>query len=80
MKKTLLFSLAFIGQIGISTAAPLVIFGLLGRYLDEKYGTGPYLLLTSLAFATVIVYFTLRQVVKKAIEEFNKVNNQPKSE
>jgi hypothetical protein len=43
MKKNLLFSFGLIGQIGFATAIPLVIFGLLGRYLDHRLNTAPYL-------------------------------------
>jgi len=76
MKKSLLFSFGLIGQIGFATAIPLVVFGLLGRYLDTKFGTAPYLFLSGLGIATIIVYFTLRRLVKKAIEEFDKLNKE----
>ena len=38
---------------GIQLALPVVIFALLGRWLDEKYGTSPWLLLAGLAFGAV---------------------------
>jgi len=66
----MIFSFSLIGQIGFATALPLVIFGLLGRYLDNKYGTAPYLFLAGLFLATVIVYFTLRKIVRDAIRNF----------
>lgn len=76
MKKSLLFSFGLIGQIGFTTAIPLVAFGLFGRYLDQKFGTNPYLFLLGLAVATVIVYFALRQIVNRATREFSKLNNE----
>lgn len=71
MKKNLLFSFGLIGQIGFSTAIPLVVLGLLGRYLDKRFSTGPYLFLAGLVLATVIIYFLIREIVKRALKEFN---------
>ncbi len=75
MRESLIFSFSLIGQVGFATAIPLVLFGLLGRYLDHRFGTSPYLTLTGLALATIIVYFTLRQIVKRAIKVFNELNS-----
>ena len=74
MKKTLLFSFGLIGQIGFSTAIPLVVLGLLGRYLDKRFGSGPYLFLLGLALATVAVYFVIREIVRRTLEEFEEIN------
>jgi len=74
MKKSLLFSFGLIGQIGFTTAIPLVAFGLFGRYLDQKINTAPYLFLLGLAIATVVVYFAIRQVVQRAMKEFDTIN------
>ncbi|MFA7253947.1 MAG: AtpZ/AtpI family protein [Patescibacteria group bacterium] len=75
MKKSLIFAFSFIGQIGISVAVPLVALAFLGRYLDQKFGTSPYLMLAGLVIATVIVYFTLREIVRRATKEFNELNS-----
>lgn len=74
LKKSLLFSFSFIGQIGFSTALPLVVFGILGRYLDKKYETSPYLLLLGILIATAIVFFIARKIVRNAIGEIHKIN------
>lgn len=75
MKKTLIFSFAFIGQIGFSTAIPLVVLGLAGRYLDKRFDTGPYLFLSGLVLATVVIFFTIREIVRKALKEFDKITD-----
>lgn len=75
LKKSLIFSFSLLGQIGFATALPLLIFGLLGRYLDHKYGTGPYLFLTGLVVATIQIYFYLKNIVKKAFEHFEKTED-----
>ena len=73
MKKSLIFSFSVIGQIGFATAIPLVLFSLLGRYLDRLFGTSPYLFLAGIVVATVLVYFILRQIVKQTIKAFEEI-------
>lgn len=70
MKKSLIFSFSLIGQIGFATAIPLVTLGLLGRYLDKRYATSPYLFLAGLGIATVIVFFTIKKIVQDALKNF----------
>jgi len=72
LKKSLIFSFSLLGQIGFATALPLVIFGLLGRYLDNKFGTSPYLFLIGILFATIQIYFYIREIVKKSMNNFDK--------
>lgn len=76
MKKSLLFSFGLIGQIGFTTAIPLVALGLLGRYLDRHFDSAPYLFLSGLVLATVIVYFSLRKLVQDAIGKFNQLDKE----
>lgn len=73
LKKSLVFAFSFIGEIGFATALPLVIFGLLGRYLDNRYHTGNILFLIGLGLGTVTVVFLLCKIVIKAEEEFKKI-------
>jgi F0F1-type ATP synthase assembly protein I len=69
MKKALLFSLSLFGQIGFGVAIPLVGLGLLGRYLDNKWQTGPYLFLVGIVLAVIITFFYLKKIVREAIEQ-----------
>lgn len=71
LKKSIIFSFSLIGQIGFATALPLVIFGLLGRYLDHKLGTSPYLFLLGILIATVQIYFYIRKIVRDATDRFD---------
>jgi F0F1-type ATP synthase assembly protein I len=66
LKNSLVFSFSLIGQIGFATALPLVMFGLLGRYLDKIYGTAHWFFFAGLLIATIQVFFYLRYIVKKA--------------
>lgn len=74
LKKSLLFSFSFIGQIGFATALPLVFFGFLGKYLDKQFGTSPYLTVLGLLLATIQVFLYVRFIIKKAIVEIHKIN------
>jgi len=76
VKESLFFSFSLIGQIGFATAVPLVVFGLIGRYFDHRFGTSPYLFLLGLTIATVVVFFTLKKLVKEAIAKFNKLSKE----
>lgn len=65
MKKSLIFSLFLFGEIGFSVSIPLVGLALLGRYLDRQFNTNPYLFLTGIILATIIIYFFLKKVINK---------------
>lgn len=73
MKKELLFSFAFIGEIGFATALPLVVFGLLGRYLDKLYQTSPYMFLLGILIASIQIFFYLKMIIEKAKKNISKV-------
>ncbi|MFA6963330.1 MAG: hypothetical protein WC227_01260 [Patescibacteria group bacterium] len=77
MKKNLIFAYSFIGQIGLTTAIPLVFFGLLGRSLDRKYfPEHHYLFFGGLVLATAIIYFAIKQLVVKMLKQFESINKQ----
>lgn len=62
-RKYYMFGLKIAGDFGISIAAPVVLFALSGQYLDEKYGTGPWLLIAGFVLAAAI---SAKLIYKKA--------------
>jgi len=74
MKKSLIFSFSYIGQIGFATAIPLVTFAILGRWLDNKYDTSPYLLLLGIIIASIQIFFYLRKIVQMASKKVKEIN------
>lgn len=48
------FALALVWQLGYTIAIPVVVFALLGRFLDKKLDTSPLLLLVGI-FASITV-------------------------
>lgn len=51
-------------------AGPLVLALILGKWLDQKFGTKPLLLLASLAVSFIFSNILLLKKGKKAIQEF----------
>ena len=62
-------TLGLLGHLGFLIAVPLVIFGLLGRFLDKRFDTSPWLLLTglfiSLIISSIAVMIKTLQIVKE---------------
>lgn len=66
MKKSLIFALSLLGQIGFAVAIPLIALALTGRYFDKVFHTENKLFFLGIATATIIIFFYLRKIVKKA--------------
>lgn len=49
-----LFALRIVGDFGVSLAAPVVVFALIGQSLDEKYQTRPWFLILGFVVAAVL--------------------------
>lgn len=75
MKKKLFFSLSLISYIGIATTLPLIIFGIVGRYIDRSYNSSPRIFILGIILAATISLFVLRSITKKAIESLGKEND-----
>jgi len=62
-------ALSLAWELGYSIALPLVIFALLGRWLDKKFATSPWLFLLGIILAVTIssylVYRKTMEIIKK---------------
>jgi F0F1-type ATP synthase assembly protein I len=56
-------------QLGYSVAVPLVALALLGRFLDKKLETSPWLLLTGILLS---IFMSSYLVYKKTLDIINK--------
>jgi len=56
-------------ELGYSIAIPLVVFALLGRFLDKKLGTSPWLLLAGILLSIAVTSWLVWQKTKKIIEQ-----------
>ena len=58
-------TLKLLGDLGFLIAVPLVVFGLVGRMLDRKFGTSPWLLLAGLVISLIV---TSISIYKKTLQ------------
>lgn len=54
MKNSIWRELNLIFELGFLIVVPIILFGLLGAYLDEKFSTSPLFLLSGILIAIVI--------------------------
>ncbi len=57
----MLFGLRIVGDFGISIAAPVVVLALLGKWLDAKWGTKPYMLIAGFLVAAGLSALIIRK-------------------
>ena len=62
--KLLLFS-----SMGLEVGLSVIVGCFIGLYLDEKFGTEPWLLLIFMMFGIIAGYRSLYRVLKKMLEE-----------
>ena len=65
--------LVLFSKLSVYVAGQVVVATFIGKWLDEKYQTEPWLLLACVGLAFVI---SMAVLVKTAEEEFKKINNQ----
>lgn len=58
-------ALGFAWQLGYSITVPIVIFAFIGRFLDKKMGTSPWLLLGGILMSIIVSSYV---VYKKTVE------------
>jgi F0F1-type ATP synthase assembly protein I len=62
-------ALSFAWELGYSITLPLVIFALVGRFLDKKFATSPLFLLSGIVFSiiitSIIVYRKVMSIINK---------------
>lgn len=70
-------ALSLAWQLGYSIAIPLVVLALLGRFIDKRFGTSPWFLLTGVLLSLVISTIS---VYKKTITIMDGLENKEKKE
>lgn len=58
-----MFALKIVGDFGVTLAAPLIIFVLIGRYLDRTQGIGPWGTIVAFVLAALL---SGKLIIKKA--------------
>lgn len=64
-----------VGDFGVTLAAPAVAFAFLGKWLDRRYDTAPWFLITGFALAAVISGVMIWRKAKRLGVEYQKMIN-----
>jgi len=59
-------------QLGYTIAIPLVVLALFGRFLDKKFDTSPWLLLTGIILSLLITSWLIYLKIAKIMNELSK--------
>jgi F0F1-type ATP synthase assembly protein I len=62
-------ALSFAWELGYTIAVPIVVLALLGRFLDKKLGTSPWLLLAGILLSIVVSSYA---IYKKTLDIIGK--------
>ncbi len=68
-----LFAFKIMGDFGASIAIPVVLFVLVGQYLDEKYHRGPLFTILGFILAALISVKIIHKKAKYFGEEYKKL-------
>lgn len=62
-------ALSFAWELGYTITVPLVIFALLGRFLDKKLHSSPWILLAGILISVIVssiaVYFKATKIIQE---------------
>ncbi len=69
-----LFAFKMLGDFGASIAAPVVLFVLIGQYLDGKYSKSPLFTILGFVLAALLSAKIIYKKAKKYGEEYKRMN------
>ena len=58
------YSISLVGQVGWSVAVPLVVFILIGVFLDKQFGTKPAFIFAGVGLGMIVSFFSLYKLLK----------------
>ncbi len=68
-------ALILFAKFSVWIVVPVIAGALIGKWLDDRYGTEPFLFLATVGFAFLISMFGL---IKNVIEEYGKIEDENK--
>ena len=74
-RKYYLFALKIVGDFGATIAVPVVVFALLGQYLDNRWGHSPLFTLLGFALAALLSGRMIYQKAKRYGSEYQKLDD-----
>ena len=69
-----MFALRIVGDFGATIAVPVVLFVLLGQYVDGKYHKSPLFTILGFALAAVLSGMSIYKKAKRYGSEYQKMN------
>lgn len=66
--------LRIVGDFGATIAVPVVLLALLGKWLDARWGTRPWLLIAGFALAAAISALSILKKAKRYGREYDALN------
>lgn len=73
-RKYYLLGLRIAGDFGATIAAPVVVFVLIGQWLDEKYDKNPWLTVASFLLAAVLSGVMIYKKAKRYGKQFQDID------
>jgi hypothetical protein len=73
-----LFGLRLIGDFGATIAIPVVVLSWVGRRLDERWGTKPWLVLCSFTLAALLSGYVIYRKARTYEKAFKELDSAPK--
>lgn len=77
-RKYYLFALRIIGDFGASIAVPVVVFVLIGQWLDGMYDKSPWFTVVSFVLAAVLSGKMIYKKAKRYGDEYQKLGDEEK--
>lgn len=72
-RKYWLFALRIVGDFGATIAIPVVVFAYLGKRLDARYNTTPWLLITGFVVAALVSGVIIYRRAKRYGKEYQEM-------
>jgi len=73
-REYMLFAIRIMGDFGVSIAAPVVVFVLIGQYLDGRYGHAPFFTVLGFLLAAALTVRIIQRKAKRYGEEYQKMD------
>lgn len=67
-RNTSLYYLGYVGEIGFTISVPIVLFALLGRYLDSGWGTYPKMSLVFIAIGCLVSILNFIGIIRTIVK------------
>lgn len=70
-KKGIFDALSLIGHLGFHIAIPLVVFALIGRWLDKAINASPWFLITGIVLSLIVSSVTIGKRIRRILDDID---------